>query len=76
MVTVRHEVKFFHLADEESAEKKKWELAQDVRDDCEALVLQGWRQIKAVGLLRALLKSVAKSEAAEYIEKWPPASPK
>ncbi|CAE7463541.1 unnamed protein product [Symbiodinium sp. CCMP2592] len=63
-------VKFWHLADEEAAEKKKWELAQDVRDDCEALVLQGWRQIKAVGLLRALLKSVAKSEAAEYMEKW------
>ena len=63
-------MRFLKLPDNEDAERKKWELSQDVRDDAETLVLQGWRQIKAVVYVRDMLKGLGKSVDPDDIAAW------
>ena len=63
-------MRFLKLPDNEDAERKKWELSQDVRDDTETLVLQGWRQIKAVVYVRDMLKGLEKSVDPEDVAAW------
>ena len=55
------------IPDNEEAERKKFASAEEILDDHEALVLQGWRQIKAVAQVRNMLKSLAKGTDADAI---------
>ena len=51
-------------------ERKKFELAQEVRDEADVLVLQGFRQMKAVAFVRDFLKNQGKGYNEVQMETW------
>ena len=70
-VALPTKVRFVLLPDHEQAERQKWLLAEQTLDDHESLVLQGWRQCKAVAGIRELLRSSGKASEPPDVFKWP-----
>ena len=59
-----------YIPDGQEFERKKWILAAESKEDAESQVLNGWRMMKALGQVKALLISLALSTQPEDIEKW------
>lgn len=58
------------LATDDEAERKKFELAQEIKDEVDVLVLQGFRQMKALAYVRDFLKQQGKGASDQDMEKW------
>ena len=64
-------MRFQLLPDAEDFERTKWILSSETRDDAEAQVLSGWRQVCALAQVRALLLRNGCSVTPESLEAWP-----